>query len=101
LREVNYGFWDGRADEELIAEYPLLWEERNRSKWEWNGYDGESYFDAHERALKWLEKPLNNHLIVCHRTFGKILRGAFAGLTPEEILATDFLHGQIFELKGK
>jgi len=102
LREVYFGFWDGMADEDIQQQYPELWGERIHSKWKFNGYEGESYHKAHERALKWItDNHSPNQLIVSHRSFGKIMRGAYTGLSPEEIMATDFLHTDIFQLADR
>jgi len=100
LREVYFGFWDGMADEDIIEKYPELWAQRQERKWTFNGYDGESYQQAHARALNWIgQHDAPNTLIVTHRSFGKILRGAYAGLTPDEIMATDFLHTEIYRMQ--
>jgi len=99
LREVWFGGWDGMADADIQQQFPDLWQQRIELKWQFNGYDGESYEAAHERARTWLsENYAHNQLIVCHRTFGKILRGAYAGLSPKGIMATDFLHAEIYRL---
>jgi len=99
LREVYFGFWDGIADVDIEQQYPELWKDRASNKWQFNGYDGESYEQAHKRAQTWLS---NNYkpdtLIVCHRTFGKILRGAYARLSPTEIMDTDFLHQDMYRV---
>jgi probable phosphoglycerate mutase len=102
LREVYFGFWDGMADVNIQQQYPQLWKDRASNKWQFNGYNGESYEQAHKRAQRWLSQNYAiGTLIVCHRTFGKILRGAYAGLTPKEIMATDFLHQDIYRLHDR
>jgi len=99
LREVYFGFWDGMADHDIIEKYPKLWKDRMQNKWRFNGYNGESYEQAHRRAQEWLAEHYRpDRLIVCHRTFGKILRGAYTGISPERILATDFLNTDIFRM---
>jgi len=99
LREVYFGFWDGMADVDIQQQYPELWNDRASNKWQFNGYQGESYAMAYERACLWLsEHHATNQLIVCHRTFGKILRGAYAGLSATAIMNTDFLHQDIYKL---
>jgi len=99
LREVYFGFWDGMPDSDIQQQYPELWKDRASNKWQFNGYDGESYEQAHNRAQIWLSQNYAiGTLIVCHRTFGKILRGAYAGLSPKEIMATDFLHQDMYRL---
>jgi len=101
LREVYFGFWDGMADEDIQQQYPELCEERKHNKWQFNGYDGESYEQAHKRAQTWLAKNYSSGtLIVCHRTFGKILRGAYAQLSPTAMMNTDFLHQDIYRLQN-
>ncbi len=102
LREVYFGFWDGMADEDIQQQYPELWEERKSNKWQFNGYNGESYEQAHQRAQTWVvEKYSSGTLIVCHRTFGKILRGAYAQLSPIDMMNTDFLHQDIYRLHNQ
>ncbi len=99
LREVYFGFWDGMSDSDIQQHYPELWKDRASNKWQFNGYNGESYEQAHKRAQIWLSQNYAiGTLIICHRTFGKILRGAYAGLSPKEIMATDFLHTDIFSM---
>lgn len=101
LREVYFGFWDGMADEDIQSQFPELWENRVQNKWSFNDYDGESYKMAHNRAQEWLAKHYSeNILVVSHRSFGKILRGAYKGLSPESIMQTDFLHTDIFKLSN-
>jgi len=100
LREVYFGVWDGMTDEEIKQRYPDMWRNRGLNKWSFNGYDGESYRQAFERARTWLEKNYSpDALVVCHRSFGKIMRGAYFNLSPYEIMATDFLHEDILVLK--
>jgi len=100
LREVYFGCWDGMTDESIKREYPEMWRNRCLNKWAFNEYDGESYEQAFERAKAWLVALYDtNTLVVCHRSFGKIMRGAYLNLTPDEIMATDFLHEDILELK--
>jgi len=99
LREVYFGFWDGMADEDIQSQFPKLWKDRVQNKWAFNGYKGESYKMAHNRAQEWLtENYSENILMVSHRSFGKILRGAYQCLSPESIMNTDFLHTDIFIL---
>jgi len=99
LREVYFGFWDGMADEDIKSQFPDLWENRIHNKWSFNDYDGESYKMAHNRAQEWLaENYSENILVISHRSFGKILRGAYKGISPESIMQTDFLHTDIFIL---
>jgi len=100
LREVSFGFWDGMTDEDIKQQYPDMWRNRESNKWAFNEYDGESYQQAFERSKTWLETNYDaDLLVVCHRSFGKIIRGAYFNLIPEEIMATDFLHEDILELK--
>jgi len=100
LREVYFGLWDGMTDGEIKMQYPDLWKERELNKWQFNGYDGESYEKAHQRAKEWLAANYQaKTIIVCHCSFGKILRGAYAELSAEEIMAMDFHHTDIYKLK--
>jgi len=103
LQEVWFGCWDGMSDANIRQQYPAMWEEREHEKWQFNAYIGESYAMAYQRACDWLAgHHQSGHLIVCHRTFGKILRGAYTGLTPDAVMATDFLHTDIFRMyEGK
>jgi probable phosphoglycerate mutase len=99
LREVYFGLWDGLPAEAIKKIYNAAWNERQGNKWAWNGYEGESYLQAFERANKWLINNYNEQtIVVCHGTFGKILRGAYAGLSPEEIMSIGFEHTDIFQL---
>jgi len=100
LKEVYFGFWDGMTDDDIKMQFPELWRDRESNKWQFNGYDGESYEEAHQRAKDWLaENYQAKTIIVCHCSFGKILRGAYAGLSAEEIMAMDFHHTDIYQLK--
>jgi len=99
LREVNFGFWDGMTDADIKSQYPEMWQNRSLNKWMFNEYEGESYQQAFERARIWLANHYDPHaLVVCHRSYGKIMRGAYLGLSPDEIMATDFLHEDILAL---
>jgi len=100
LREVYFGCWDGMTVDDIKQQYPNMWRNRELNKWTFNAYDGESYQQAFERAKVWLKANYAiDTLVVCHRSFGKIMRGAYLNLSPNEIMDTDFLHEDILVLK--
>ncbi len=100
LREMSWGEWEGLTTEEIARDEPARWAERTRAKWTFAPPAGESYAMLARRARLWLDSVATEaHLVaVAHSGFGRILRGIYVGLTPEQTLALDGPHDAVFRL---
>lgn len=85
LKEQSYGRFQGLTLAEIDAAQPGAWDRREADKWNWQPPGGESYARLDARVGDWLaEQPSDSKLIVvCHGVVSRVMRGRYAGLTPE------------------
>lgn len=94
LREVTWGDWDGMTRAEIERRAPGALAGRNDLKWTHQPPGGESYALAAPRARAALadlvalaaDRPV---AAFSHGAIGRLLRGAYAGLPPHEIVWLD------------
>ena len=102
LREVSLGEWQGRLRRELADEYPEVFETRD---WWFSGPGGETYEDVMGRAMSWLgdQPPEQGRRVIAvsHGIAGRLLRGAYGGLSREEIHAQDVPQDAVYRLSGR
>jgi probable phosphoglycerate mutase len=91
LKEVNWGAWDGLTFEEIKARDPEIWQARIHDRWNVAPPGGESYHMLHERVAAWFGSVADHPrlIVVSHGALGRVLRGVYLQLAPEEILALD------------
>ncbi|ANU07311.1 bifunctional RNase H/acid phosphatase [Paraurantiacibacter namhicola] len=87
LAEVSLGSWDGLTNFDIVNQSPDLLEGTSAFDWYFRSPDGESYEAAYARASKWLDKQSGTVLAVSHGLVGRLIRGAYLGLTQVETLS--------------
>ena len=92
VREITWGELDGLTLTEIEAAHPGLLDRRDETKWEFQPPGGESYAAASYRLADWLDAlgdDLDKLVVVSHGAAGRVLRGLYAKLSPDEILLLD------------
>ncbi|MCW5748476.1 MAG: histidine phosphatase family protein [Alphaproteobacteria bacterium] len=105
LREVSWGAWDGLTRAEIERLSPGALAERNDLKWQHQPPGGESYAMAAPRAQAALAdlvrlaaaRPVT---AFSHGAVGRLLRGAYGGLSPEQIVELDEPQDAFFRLQA-
>jgi broad specificity phosphatase PhoE len=99
LIEVSFGEWDGRLRDELTTLYP---ETYGRADWQFAAPNGEAYEAVGERVADWLSEleaePERKVIAVSHGGSGRIVRGAYLGLSRDETWAQLVPQDAIFRL---
>jgi broad specificity phosphatase PhoE len=101
LMEVAVGAWEGRLRRELEQAHPEAFVDQG---WVFRGPGGETYDDLTARVGDWLDEqpadPERRLIVVSHGVAGRLLRGAYAGLSREATLAQDIPQDAVFRLSG-
>jgi probable phosphoglycerate mutase len=101
LMEVSVGDWSNRLRDEVKRENPALLSD---PEWAFRSPGGETYDDIMGRVSGWLAEqapePGRKLIVVSHGIAGWMLRGAYAGLPREEVVALDTPQNAIFRLSG-
>ena len=89
LTEYGFGQWEGLLVEQVQAEAPGAWAQREADRWTFTPPGGESYAMVATRVGGWLgEQASDNRLIVvCHGAVSRVLRGLYAGLPPADTVS--------------
>lgn len=97
--EVSFGEWDGRLRDELAAEHP---ETFGRGDWQFAAPGGESFESVEARVSQWLKslppEPERKVIVVSHGGSGRVVRGAYLGLSRAETWAQDVPQDAVFRL---
>lgn len=86
IAEVSIGSWNGLTHVDIDAQWPGQLDGTTAFDWYFRSPDGESYDAAVARATAWLNALQGVTLAVSHGLIGRIIRGAYLGLTREETL---------------
>jgi probable phosphoglycerate mutase len=101
LMELTVGAWEGRLRTDLAREHPALFTDRT---WFFAAPGGETYDQVMARVGGWLSEqaaePERRLIVVSHGIAGRLLRGAYAGLSPAETLEQDVPQDAIYRLSG-
>lgn len=101
LIEVSFGVWDGRARDDLRAEYPDAF---GPTGYRFNAPGCEPYDAVCARVQAWLAglepEPDRRIIAVSHGVSGRILRGVYAGLAREAALDLPVPQDAAFRLSG-
>lgn len=99
LMELTVGEWEGRLRAELAREHPELFTDRT---WFFAAPGGETYDQVMARVSDWLSEqvaePERRLIVVSHGIAGRLLRGAYAGLSPAETLELDVPQDAVYRL---
>ena len=101
LVEIGCGEWEGRLRSEVAHIHPEKFASR---EWFFGAPGGETYEDVWDRVNDWLaEQPseLDRRIIaVSHGVAGRLLRGAYGGLSRQQTINQDVPQDAIFRLMG-
>jgi probable phosphoglycerate mutase len=101
LVEIDVGEWSGRLREDVQLENPHL---KGDDAWGFHAPGGETYEDMMARLTAWLDEqiaePERRLIVVSHGVAGRLLRGAYAGLSREETLRLDIPQDAVFRLSN-
>lgn len=99
LLEIDVGEWSGRLREEVRGENPHL---LGDDAWGFQAPGGETYEGMMGRIAGWLAdqapEPERRLIVVSHGVAGRLLRGAYAGLSREDTLRQDIPQDAVFRL---
>jgi len=100
LREISFGAWEGLTVAQIKARDPEAWARRVADRWHVPAPGGESYEQVANRVGEWLKEQRGVALVVTHGAVDRILRGLYAGLSPEEICKLPEPQDEVFLLKS-
>jgi broad specificity phosphatase PhoE len=86
LAEISAGAWDGLSMYEIDMEYPGALSGSSPHDWYFLGPGGETFESALGRVSAWLSEAAAPSLIVTHGLASRLVRGAYCGLTRQEML---------------
>lgn len=99
LTEISFGEWDGRLRDELALEHPKAFASQD---WRFAAPGGESYEAVHARLADWLASQPPEHsrklIVVSHGGAGRVLRGAFMGLSREALWDMEIPQDAVYRL---
>lgn len=99
LVEIDVGEWSGRLREEVQGENPHL---VGDDAWGFHAPGGETYEAMSARLTSWLDEQAaeteRRLIVVSHGVAGRLLRGAYAGLSREETLRLDIPQDAVYRL---
>jgi len=99
LMELTVGAWEGRLRTEVASENPELFTDRT---WFFAAPGGETYDQVMARVSDWLSEqaaePERRLIVVSHGIAGRLLRGAYAGLSTAEVLELDVPQDAVYRL---
>ncbi len=99
LMELTVGEWEGRLRGDLAREHPEAFASR---EWFFAAPGGETYDQVMARVSGWLAEqaaePERRLIVVSHGIAGRLLRGAYAGLSRAQVLALDVPQDALYRL---
>ncbi|WP_337187523.1 histidine phosphatase family protein [Phenylobacterium sp.] len=103
LAEIACGEWEGRLRADIAHIHPEAFASR---EWFFGAPGGETFEDVTARASDWLAslapEPGRRIVAVSHGVWGRLLRGAYAGLDRQATLNQDVPQDAVFRLhKGQ
>lgn len=101
LAEIACGAWEGLLRAEVANHHPELFATR---EWFFGAPGGETFEDVTARATAWLaslpHESERRVIAVSHGVWGRLLRGAYAGLGRHETLQQDVPQDAVFRLQN-
>ena len=102
LKEVSWGRWEGLTRAEIAAREPELWRWREADPRHRPPPGGESHAMLAARAGSWLDSvaDLPRLIVVGHGAWGRVSRGVYQHLSPDEATALDEPQDALFRLNA-
>ena len=101
LMEVFVGGWEGELRADLARTNPGSFA---GDAWYFDGPGGETYDDVLARVTAWMaehpETDSRRLIVVSHGVAGRLMRGAYAGLSRAQTQAQDVPQDAIYRLSG-
>jgi probable phosphoglycerate mutase len=101
LAEICCGEWEGRLRSEIAHRHPEVFATR---EWFFGAPGGETFEDVTARAADWLRslppEPGRRVVAVSHGVWGRLLRGAYAGLSRQDTLNQDVPQDAVYRLEN-
>jgi broad specificity phosphatase PhoE len=86
LAEVSLGSWDGLIQIDIDEQWPGRLDGSSPFDWFFRSPDGESYEAAVRRANEWLLEQQGIVIAVSHGLIGRVIRGAYLGMSEHDAL---------------
>ncbi|MEM7443699.1 MAG: histidine phosphatase family protein [Pseudomonadota bacterium] len=101
LKEMSWGRWDGLTHGEIQRYFPDALAERDENPWRYAPPGGESYAMVAARLGPFLDEAVGHGklIIVAHGVVGKVLRGLYGRLSPEETMHQPEPQDAVFRLQ--
>lgn len=100
LAELSVGKWTGMTHYEVCAEYPDMADVLSQPMWEFKSPEGETLDQAVGRAKDWLASVTRPTVAISHGLIGRLIRGAYRGLTPNEAMTLREQQGVVILLEN-
>lgn len=101
LSEICCGDWEGRLRSEIAHFHPEVFRTR---EWFFGAPGGETFEDVTARASDWLASlpPEGDRRVIAvsHGVWGRLARGAYAGLDRQTTLDQDVPQDAVYRLRG-
>lgn len=101
LAEICCGEWEGHLRADVAHHHPAIFQTR---EWFFGAPGGETFEDVTARATDWLSalppEPERRVIAVSHGVWGRLLRGAYAGLGRQATLDQDVPQDAVYRLQN-
>jgi len=101
LAEIACGAWEGKLRADVAHHHPEMFKTR---EWFFGAPGGETFEDVMARAQDWLgslaPEPGRRVIAVSHGVWGRLARGAYAGLGRQATLDQDVPQEAVYRLQG-
>jgi broad specificity phosphatase PhoE len=101
LAEIACGAWEGKLRADVAHHHPEMFKTR---EWFFGAPGGETFEDVMARAQDWLgslaPEPERRVIAVSHGVWGRLARGAYAGLGRQATLDQDVPQEAVYRLQG-
>lgn len=101
LREISYGFVEGKNRAEIDVKFPGIWQMRAANPFTYRIKGGETFRDLQKRVEVALKKILSNKrhkniLIVGHANPNRVIIGKLLGIRDREMLGIRVAHDIVY-----
>jgi len=100
IREVTIGSWDGLVQTDIDAGWPGLLAGASQFEWFFRAPNGEGYDEVVNRVAEWLSEVEGIVVAISHGLTGRLIRGAYLGLSRRETLSLPVPQDIVWRLAG-